>query len=330
MKYSLLAICLLIGSVTFGQDASTSIFKMGDRIDVQIDEQQMPYYSHVVAKGHTMYSLARAYKVSLADLYAYNDMTAGQSLSLGATLRIPVPLELLFVGRSLKRKTTGHYIPLYYQTQPKDNLYRLSRQYFPQPMEDLMERNNMLTQDLPLGKDILVGWFSLDKDAAPVTRHEEEKVIAHEEETVTILDNEIVTHAADTSALAIHLPSDSTFAPAVDTAAVIYPLGFNVSLLGSLTYHEDMKCIKKKDVASWDKSLRDNGSVFALHSSAAIDSYIYVFNTNTRRSARIKVIGRIPYGTYTNDINLVLSPRAAIQLGGLDRRFKVEVEYIKE
>lgn len=329
MKYYLLAFFLLIGSTTFGQDASTAIFKMGDRIDVQIDEHKMPYHSHIVAKGHTMYSLARAYNITLADLHAYNDMVTGQPLPLGVTLRIPIPHSQLFVGRSLKRKTTGHYIPVYYQTQPKDNLYRLSRQYFPQPMEDLMERNNMITEDLPLDKDILVGWFSLDREPIPVTKYEEEKVGTPEEEIVLLSDSEIVTHAADTSAIAIHLPSDSTLV-AADTATVVAPKGFNVRLLGSLTYHEDMKCIKKKDVASWDKSLRDNGSVFALHSSAAIDSYIYVYNTNTRRSARIKVIGRIPYGTYTNNINLVLSPRAAVQLGGLDRRFKVEVEYIKE
>ena len=86
--------------------------------------------------------------------------------------------------------------------------------------------------------------------------------------------------------------------------------------------------ITRNDVAFWDKTIPDNGTVFALHETALIDSYINVFNTNTRRSVRIKVIGRIPYGTYTNDIKLIISPRAAKQLGGLDRRFKVEVDYL--
>ena len=89
-----------------------------------------------------------------------------------------------------------------------------------------------------------------------------------------------------------------------------------------------MQIIKKTDVAFWDKTIPDNGAVFGLHGTAMLDSYISVFNPNSRRSVRVKVIGRIPYGTYTNDIKLVISPRAAKQLGGLDRRFKVEIDFL--
>ena len=70
----------------------------------------------------------------------------------------------------------------------------------------------------------------------------------------------------------------------------------------------------------------DNGTVYVLHKNAIIDSYVEMYNPNVNRSVRAKVIGRIPYGAYTNDVCLVLSPRTAVQLGALDNRFKVEIK----
>lgn len=305
------------------QSNQKSIFTNGDKLYINLSDQSDVYYTHIVKKGHTVYSLSRAYKVSPEKLYAYNSMERGSTISLGQQLMIPLSGKELFKGTSLNNITQGHYIPVYYKTLPKDNLFRISRVYFKQPIEDLVARNNLSTNSLSLGQDLLIGWLLVDgKLPSTETRDAEfgEEVFDPKIELTGTVSESTTETTNTTQTVDNVLESDST--------ELAYPVGFNPSLLGSMKYEKNMQVITKSEVAFWDKTIPDNGTVFALHESALIDSYISVFNPLVRRSVRVKVIGRIPYGTYTNDVKLVISPRAAKQLGGIDRRFKVEIDYL--
>ncbi len=48
---------------------------------------------HVVQKGETLYGIARAYKVSVNDLYKWNNMSAGTVLAQCATLFVKAPIK---------------------------------------------------------------------------------------------------------------------------------------------------------------------------------------------------------------------------------------------
>ncbi|MGK0315610.1 MAG: LysM repeat protein [Saprospiraceae bacterium] len=322
-KILFIIILVFVVNLVYSQQNQSSIFTNGDKLYIHLGENSEFYYTHTVEKGHTIYSLSRAYNVLASKLYRYNGMTDGSIISLDQKLRIPLYDRQLYKGTSLDHINEGHYIPVYYKTQPKDNIFRISRIYFNQPIEDLVKRNNLRDNNLGLGQDILIGWLLIDGKTPNILEVEsefgEEQL---EEEISENIDSEVVL-IVDSLPLAMQEEN-------IDSLELQYPAGFNPTLLGRHTYSKDMQFIKKTDVAYWDKTLYDNGAVFALHESALIDSHINVFNPNSRRSVRIKVIGRIPYGTYTNDVKLVLSPRAAIQLGGVDRRFKVEVDYLVE
>lgn len=309
--------------ILLSQQSQSSIFTNGDKLYINLGQDSDFYYTHTVEKGHTIYSLSRAYNVPASKLYSYNGMNEGSSISLGQSLRIPLPDKQMYKGVDLKNISKGHFIPVYYTTQPKDNIFRISRVYFNQPIDDLVKRNNLSDNNLDLGQDLLIGWLPVDGKLPQISVEESElggEVFESTPSTITSLnttqpsENLLITDTEEN----------------VDSTAIQYPADFNPTLLGNLTYRKDMKIIKKTDVAFWDKTIPDNGAVFGLHGTALLDSYINVFNPNSRRSVRIKVIGRIPYGTYTNDIKLVISPRAAKQLGGLDRRFKVEIDYLTE
>jgi LysM repeat protein len=309
--------------IVYSQHNQTSIFTNGDKLYINLGIDSELYYTHTVEKGHTIYSLSKAYNVTSTKLYSYNDMQEDSPIPLGQNLKIPLQDRQLYKGINLDQIKKGHYIPVYYKTQPKDNIFRISRVYFNQSTDDLMRRNNLKDNILGLGQDILVGWLPIDGKISNIEEVESE---FGEEQ----LDQEVATDNATELEIDSNLLETEAQEENIDSIQLQYPSDFNPTLLGDHTYNNNMKIIKKTDVAFWDKTILDNGTVFALHESALIDSYINVFNTNTRRSVRIKVIGRIPYGTYTNDVKLLISPRAAKQLGGLDRRFKVEVSYIAE
>jgi len=94
------------------------------------------------------------------------------------------------------------------------------------------------------------------------------------------------------------------------------------------------KGIKKehnqRGVAAWNKNSKNKNDIFALHSSAPINSVIEVTNPMNNRTLFVKVTGRpsskIYYGT---NVKVVLSYKAARMLGARDPRFYVNVKYLK-
>ncbi len=325
----LLLIILLICSTNLihSQSNQKAIFTNGDKLHINLGENSEFYYTHTVEKGHTIYSLSRAYKVSVAKIYDYNNLQEGSTIPLGQKLRIPLPGRQLYKGVNLDNISKGHYIPVYYKTQPKDNIFRISRVYFNQPIDDLRRRNKLSDNNLSLNQDLLIGWLIVDGQLPQVVEVESELG----EENFEQVNNTKIDVAVKTIDNVLESTTTEEISESEDSLNNVelpFPSDFNPTLLGRHSYSKGMTTIKKTDVAFWDKSLPDNGAVFGLHGSAMIDSYISVFNPNSKRSVRVKVIGRIPYGTYTNDIKLVISPRAATQLGGLDRRFKVEISYL--
>lgn len=82
----------------------------------------------------------------------------------------------------------------------------------------------------------------------------------------------------------------------------------------------------KQGVAVWQKNQHDNGKLYALHRTAPINSKLAVANPMLRRTVYVKVVGRIPNNTYDDDVVVILSPRAAKDLGAKDPRFFVQVK----
>lgn len=311
------------------QSTPNTIFTNGDKIRIELTGNSNFIYVHEIEKGQSLYALSKIFNIPINQLYDINKLNPESTISIGQQIKVPVIDDNLFKGTSLSGLKHGHYIPVYYQTKPKDNLFRISRVYFNQATEDLVKRNNFLNNNLSLGQDILIGWFPIH-DYAPNVRQEEfeeEFETQSESESATVNEEEQPSVQLDIDNKTLDIDSESI----QDSLAIVnYPVGFNLTLLGSLLYSDNMQEIKKSEVANWDKSMPDNGTVFVLHRNAIIDSYIEMYNPTMKRSVRAKVIGRIPYGAYTNDVDLVLSPRAAKQLRALDNRFKVEVKMLIE
>ena len=91
---------------------------------------------------------------------------------------------------------------------------------------------------------------------------------------------------------------------------------------------KNKKEISAQGVCFWPKDNKEKGSLYALHRDAAIGTIIYVNNPMSNRSVYAKVIGRIPHG-FERNIEVVLSPEAALKLGARDPRFFVKTKYSK-
>ena len=310
-------ILTILSTPIYSQTPSKTIFSNGDKIWVETTKKSEYHYVHKMEKGHSLYALSKVFSVSLIDIYKINNIKDASAIDLGQEIKIPLKDDYLFKGSTLNGLLYGHYIPVYYQTKPKDNLFRISRIYFDQPIEDLKKRNNLTSNNLELSQNILIGWLPIDS-AEPRIQEDEFEEDLSEDELEDKVDYDLMKDQLIVNQ--INSGNDSLLSITLES-----PIGFNKSLLGDLPYATTMKEIKRSEVANWDKTMPDNGTVYVLHKDAIIDSYIEMYNPNLKRSVRAKVIGRIPYGAYTKSVCLVLSPRTAKQLGALDKRFKVEI-----
>lgn len=89
--------------------------------------------------------------------------------------------------------------------------------------------------------------------------------------------------------------------------------------------------ISDRGAAFWHKDqLSRSHELYALHREAAVGSVILVANPMTRKTAYVRVLGKIPDSAYPENIKVVLSARTAKILGAIDSRFFVEVQFWKD
>ena len=81
-------------------------------------------------------------------------------------------------------------------------------------------------------------------------------------------------------------------------------------------------------MAFWNKKYKAT-SLYALHRTAKIGSVIKVTNPLNRRVLYVKVLDRLQRAAQPYNVKIVLSPTAAVALGAVDSKFKVNLEYYK-
>ncbi len=93
---------------------------------------------------------------------------------------------------------------------------------------------------------------------------------------------------------------------------------------------EGAETVDHQGAAAWKKDAQEQSDFYALHRQAPINSVIKVVNPMTRKTAYVKVIGRIPDRAYEDNIVAVLSPLSAKALGAVDPRFFVKITYLEK
>lgn len=94
------------------------------------------------------------------------------------------------------------------------------------------------------------------------------------------------------------------------------------------TEKRSRKEVVSQGVCFWQRNSNEKGDLYALHREAVIGTVMAVTNPMSRKTVYAKVIGRIPSG-YESNIEVVLSPAAARQIGARDPRFFVKVRFLR-
>ncbi|MBK8504452.1 MAG: LysM peptidoglycan-binding domain-containing protein [Saprospiraceae bacterium] len=258
-----------------------------DAAFVKIDPKLGKVVYHRVLNNQTLYGISRNYGVPQQNIIEANPALSQNKIQLPTILTIPIAEEQI-VARLPLFKNRNEFLPVYYQVQTKDNLFRVSRVYFKIPTNLLANRNNLENEQLKTGQALHIGWIKRDFDPLVV-------------ETGKIID-----------------PDD---APAPDKPESKTELGLRFS-----EEYEPANLVSKNEVAFW-KATGGARGYFVMHRHADQQSIIEIKNPMHDVTIYAKVVGTIPDHLYPKEVDMVISQEVAQALGAVDAKFFVRSRY---
>jgi LysM repeat protein len=127
----------------------TGAFCQSDFI-VQHNEKEL-FLNHKVAPKETFFSLGRMYNIAPKDIAEYNKVDMNKGLNIGQVIHIPLT-NANFSQKSDKGKE------VYYIVGEKEGLYRVSVKNNGVLMADLRKWNHLATDNISVGKKLIVGF----------------------------------------------------------------------------------------------------------------------------------------------------------------------------
>ena len=254
---------------------------------VKIDPKLGKVVYHRVLNNQTLYGIARSYGVSQQAILKVNPALKHHQIQLPPILTIPISDEQIVVRLPLF-KNRNEFLPVYYQVQTKDNLFRVSRVYFNIPTNLLANRNDVDSEQLKVGQTLHIGWIKRDFDPLIVA-------------TGKIID-----------------PDD---VPGINNPESKSELGLRFAQEYATT-----DLISKNEVAFW-KATGGAKGYFVMHRHADQQSIIEIKNPMYDVTIYAKVVGIIPDHLYPKEVDMVISQEVAQALGAVDTKFFVRSRY---
>ncbi|MEO6168446.1 MAG: LysM peptidoglycan-binding domain-containing protein [Chitinophagales bacterium] len=112
------------------------------------------YDYHVVLQGETLYSLAKKYNTTVAELLVLNPEIVDNNLPLGGKIKVPVTSEA--TSHEISKKTENAIL---YTVQKKETLYSISKRNNTN-VETLMLWNDLEEPSIQEGAQLIVGYES--------------------------------------------------------------------------------------------------------------------------------------------------------------------------
>lgn len=324
-----------------------SLYQNGDGIEINYSELIGIHYVHTIKKGHTLYSLSKLFQIPSSRIKSENNIKSSTEIRLESKLIIPFDEKLLYTGQSISDFTDAAFIPVYYTIKPKETLYRVAKVYFNQDVELILKRNELLGTHLAINQKLLMGWLPVEKKLSPKPSRVNEEVAlnkpVNKDENSSIPDSSKIVNSTIRDNVDPNTGEPIIEGPMYEDLNAILvetPVLASDSLLKKneviVANDSTQAVIKEKDnkikqvetgLAYWNKSGSDKINLFVLHPKARINSLIEIFNPQLQRRTFAKVLGRIPANMYSENIDVIVSPKVAQVLGVLNTEFRVRISY---
>lgn len=299
------------------------------------------YINHTVAAKENFYSIGRIYNISPREVAPFNNLALESGLSLGQLLKIPLTaVNFLQAGTPAADEVL---IPVYHTVAGKEGLYRISTNYNKLPLETLKKWNNLKSDAVANGTNLIVGYLRVKKDLsllasmaktkpadniAKVAEVPAKTVVAKEaaksdvsNEATTVVKNPV----KENPVVAENVKKDSSPAKgAKDFNGGVFKSEYENQVRNKDIAGETGEAAIFKSTSGWE-----DGKYYCLHNSSTPGTIIKITSTTTGKSVYAKVLDVMPDIKQNAGLLVRLSNAAAQDLGAGDAKFMCSVSYSK-
>jgi LysM repeat protein len=328
--------------------------------------------THTVGAKETLFSIGRQYNVHPRELAAFNNIPYGTGLNIGQVIKIPskttmaalpsttpvatpeVKKEPVVATPEVKKeakvpapkKTAEKFtmVPVYHKVQKKENLYQISRQYNKVPIADIKKWNNLSTDGLSEGMNLIVGYKKVSTSAVPkeevvkqapvietvkteIVKVAPENQPVKQEEVKPIVEKKPVEEVKPVQEI---IPEKSKPLPPPDTRQEVKSVlvkdfkggYFKTQYSGQLSKEESGMAATFKSTSGWE-----DGKYYCLHNAAPAGTVIKISAKSSQRTVYAKVLDVIPDLKKNDGLVILISNAAAEELGVSSENIEVTVNY---
>jgi LysM repeat protein len=298
------------------------------RLMVQNSEKGI-YLKHTVVPKENYYSIGRMYNVPPKDLASFNNMDMNNGLQIGQTLMVPLA-EYNF------SQTLPGGMPVYYQVGTSEGLYRVSVNNNNVPIEKLRIWNNLSTDNIQVGANLIVGYLKAGEIISAKNVPEPTQEVVKEKPVVTKPVTEVVNEPAKQEEKSKPVETkqeaqvtEKTSSPVVQTNAASVPeAGYFTD-----TYSRQIQKFPVKKESSVTSGIFktssgwQDGKYYLLIDGVDPGMIVKVINPSNARFVYAKVLGGMSGIKQNLGYNIRMSNAAAAALGIEDEKFVVTVNY---
>lgn len=121
---------------------------------------------HTTGPKESFYSIGRIYNISPKIIAPDNDLVLEKGLAIGQVIKIQLN-EVNFSQDGIIAADEV-LVPLYHKTKPKETLYNISLTHNKIPVATLKKWNNLKSDAVPNGSNILIGYLKVKKELSPL------------------------------------------------------------------------------------------------------------------------------------------------------------------
>jgi LysM repeat protein len=261
---------------------------------------------HIVQPKETLYSIARAYKISVEDIKEWNKMSMN-ILDIGQELIIYPEGKKEISANVPERVSEQKITETRHVVKAKETLYSIAQKYGTS-LENLRNWNNLEYNDISIGQELIVSRKSQVVTPPTVTT----PVTSPKESTPSVEPVATVDTAST-------LPTVSTSETVVYTTVEDKPLDRE---------NTNFEEVEEDGQAELIEGSSNNRKYLALHRTAPIGTIMRVRNDMNGQEVFVRIIGKLPDTGSNRNVLIKISRAAYEQLGAIDNRFRVKIAYI--
>lgn len=282
-------------------------------------------FIHVVAARETMFSISKAYGITVDELKEWNNLT-DNTLSLGQELVIK---RRNTTTGTTPSETTASVAPTaaasgkgVHTVEAKETLFSIATKHGIS-VQQLKDWNKLTGNEISIGQTLVV-----KQPSAHTTPSEEPRTTPAYTSTTPTTTNTNTTPATTTPVK--HDPPAVTEAPREKTEPVKQqPAEQRPTTIRISESVKNSDEIMESGLAELIEGTEGNRKYLALHRTAPVGTILKIKNEMNNREVFVRVMGKLPDTAMTDKLIIKISKSAYDRLGAIDSRFRVEVTYYK-